>query len=104
MAINPQNATQATWSVDFGADVSTFLNGDLDPSFASITGQYAVAEACVRRLGTPRGSLVDDADFGYDLRLVLNRGLQPGEVYTIAENVRAECLKDERVLDSNAEP
>lgn len=62
-------------SVDFGVDVSTPDGMDLDPYFVFTSGEETLAQALLRRLVTPRGSLAlvgDDPAYGFDLRAVLN--------------------------------
>jgi hypothetical protein len=84
--------------VDFGTDLSCV--SDLTPNMAEVSGNTVLAQAIARRLITPRGRLIDDPNYGYDLSAFLNADLGPGDVGKITANVYAECLKDERVLDA----
>lgn len=62
-----------------------------------VSGNRAVAEAIARRLQTPRGGLIDDPDYGFDLTAYVNADISPADIALIQSNVDAECLKDERV-------
>ena len=59
-------------TVDLGTDISTPAALDIDPSFATVSGATCLAQALARRLVTPRGTLLDDAGYGTDLRSYLN--------------------------------
>lgn len=85
---------------DFGSDISTFP--DLDASFALRTGPHVVGEAIARRLITPRGGLFYDPQYGFDTRMLLNDAIPASRLATIASQVEAEALKDERVLACTA--
>lgn len=80
---------------DFGEDVSTFP--DLDVTGNSITGLRTIAEACLRRLSTPEGSLEYDPDYGYDLRDLLNEDLDARDLRRHAARAEIELEKDERI-------
>jgi hypothetical protein len=88
---------------DFGSDVSTFVAGDLDPSFNLITGPHVVAENIARRLSTTRGTMIDDPNFGLNLRDFLNSAMTPQQIFALQKSVEAECEKDDRVLDASAQ-
>lgn len=60
----------------------------------------AIAQAIVRRLITPRGGLIDDAEYGYDLRAFVNQGVTQAELARITDSVRSEARKDDRVSDA----
>lgn len=85
---------------DFGTDISTFLNGDLDPAFTVISGPQVVVEAVARRLTTPQGSLISDPTYGYDVRQLLHADLdRRGEARAVGA-MRAQIEADERILAS----
>jgi hypothetical protein len=84
---------------DLGHDLSCV--SDLDPSMREVQGRIALAQACARRLQTPRGRLIDDPDYGYDLTDEIGDDLSPSDIARIASSVDAEMLKDERVLASS---
>lgn len=56
-----------------------------------------VAQAVCRRFITPRGGLLDEPDYGCDLRAECNRGLTQTELRTLQSRMRSEAMKDERV-------
>lgn len=81
-------------TTDYGRDTS--CTDDLRPGRIA-TGATLVAEACYRRLTTPRGRLIDDPHYGLDVRALLQRGMTPAVIASIPGQVRAELLKDPRV-------
>ena len=80
---------------DYGTDCAATT--DLDPYFTLVSGATVVAQSLARRLQTPPGGLVDDPDYGYDLRSWVNRGMTTRESFELTQRVEAECMKDERV-------
>jgi len=82
-------------TVDFGTDINTPGVMDLDPFFREISDAEALGQACARRLVTPRGSLVGDPAYGYDVRAHLND--DDPNTGAIALAVADELAKDERV-------
>jgi hypothetical protein len=91
-------------AVDFGTDVSTYVGGDLDPTFAVISGRRVVAEAIARRLETRRGALLRDPNYGTDLRAWLNRDFvgSAATLFRLKASVDREAEEDERVLSADA--
>jgi hypothetical protein len=83
----------------YGRDLSCVL--DVTPDFAEIDPMSleAISQALIRRLITPRGALVDDPDYGLDLRGYCNRGATTAELRGLSSAVRGECRKDDRVDD-----
>jgi phage baseplate assembly protein W len=80
----------------WGSDVSCDL--DLDPRVVLASDSIEViAQGMHRRLDTPRGKLVDDPSYGWDLKAELNTGLTTADVDGIARRVRSEVLKDDRI-------
>lgn len=83
---------------EFGFDISTFP--DLDPRFRLISGPRVVVEAIARRLTTPRGSLLSDSDYGWDVRqLLLAEGDAKSDARALAD-IQAQAQADERVLSA----
>jgi phage baseplate assembly protein W len=82
---------------ELGSDISGV--NDLDPNLTVVAGRRGLAEAVARRLGTMRGSLVGDPDYGTDLRLFLNA---PAQGARVAAAVEAEALKEERLENAQA--
>jgi hypothetical protein len=85
----------------YGSDISTFRGGvvGLDPMWTVIEGERAVIEASARRLMTPQGSLPHAPDAGLDLTQKIGTRLTPVTVARLRADIRAELLKDERVLE-----
>lgn len=86
-----------------GKDYSTFFRADglpdMDLSFLEIQGARVVLELIARRLITPPG-MMDDPEYGIDLRTYLNAGLLSGELGILEAAIRAEALKVEGVDDA----
>lgn len=82
-------------AIDYGTDVSTV--GGFDTTFRLQGGRQVVAWALARRLGTPRGGLLRDPLYGFDVRDFVQAKMTSAGRAALAAGVRAECLKDERV-------
>lgn len=80
-----------------GTDIATPDAADIDPYFAPVSGWRGLAQALGRRLVTPRGSLLEDAAYGFDLRSRLYSALTPTDLATLAGFVARELEGDERV-------
>ncbi len=85
---------------DFGRDISC--------TTSLRTGRYStgvrlVAEACYRRLTTPRGMLrggEEEANYGIDLQDLVGSSVEPAtDADRLAGQIKAEVQKDERVDD-----
>lgn len=85
-------------ATDFGSDLS--CKDDLDPTMTEVTGLNLVREAAYRRLVTRRGRLIDDLDYGLDVRDFLSSEVTPTALGQIPGQVDAELTKDERVASS----
>ena len=79
----------------FGTDISTPDAADLDPYFGTVSGWRALAQAIGRRLITPRGSLIDDEAYGFDVRSRLNGALTPSDPATMAAVVQPDAAAPE---------
>jgi len=86
-------------TIDLGTDLSTPDGMDLDPLGGTVTGRRAVGQAIARRLVTPRGGLLDDESYGYDLRQLVGEALRPGDLATVEAEIADQCRMDERVDD-----
>ena len=86
---------------DYGTDLSCV--SDLTPNMAETNGTHAVAEAIARRLQTPRGSLIGDANYGFALTDYVNDDVSQQDIAIISSNTQQECLKDERVSSAKAQ-
>lgn len=88
-------------ALGYGSDLSCVL--DLTPTLEDVDplSRRAVGEAILRRLVTPRGGLLDDPAYGFDLRGMLNRGVTQDALRSTADQARGEALKDDRVADAD---
>lgn len=82
----------------YGTDLSCV--SDLTAAMTEVTGRTALAEALARRLQTPRGGLIDDPNYGYDVTGEIDDDLTTRDIARIASQVDAECAKDERVIST----
>jgi hypothetical protein len=85
-------------SVDFGIAWSCIT--DVTPTFARVTGRRLLAEAVVRRITTRKGQLIDDPNYGIDVRDWLNEGMTPPHLARLAGTIDGELVKDERIIAS----
>jgi hypothetical protein len=81
----------------YGVDLSCIT--DCDSRFSTVDpfSAIGIGQACARRLLTPVGSLLGSPDYGYDLAGLLNRGVTPGVLSTLAMQVQNQCELDDRV-------
>lgn len=81
----------------YGSDISCAY--DVDAGMAELDGfdTLVLAQALLRRLDTPRGSLPDDPGYGISLRDMLNKGTTTSEIASLAGRIRNELGKDDRV-------
>mgnify|MGYP003424112033 FL=1 len=89
-------------TTDFGVDIATPDAADIDPYFSTVTGWRGLGQALARRLVTPRGSLIDDDAYGYDLRSRLNDTFTASDLAQLGAVVRRELEADERVESAMA--
>lgn len=73
--------------------------GDLTPQMSEVSGRTALAQSIARRLITPRGALIYDANYGYDLTGFINADVTQADVARIIPSVTSEILKDQRVIN-----
>lgn len=90
-----------TGALGYGTDIA--WTSDLVEPMADVdpTSTTAISQALLRRLDCPRGRLVDDLDYGLDLRSYCNRGTTTAELAAIAGAVRNELEKDDRVASAS---
>ena len=84
---------------DYGSTISCTF--DLDPMGATVSGLTALSQALIRRITTPRGRLLTDPNYGYDITGELNDDVTTQQVGAIGSNVDQEFLKDQRVFASS---
>jgi hypothetical protein len=86
---------------DFGRDLSCVE--DLDLMMTEVEGSIVLGQDLARRLSTPRGALLEDPNYGRDLRQYLSRGMTPEELAALPDEIRGEVQKDERVEEAEVE-
>jgi phage baseplate assembly protein W len=84
--------------VDFGTEVSCI--SDFAADGRTVTGNAVVGEAIARRLSTPRGRLIDDPNYGFDLTAYVFDDMTARDIAALCAGATAEALKDERVQDA----
>lgn len=101
VAATSRTVESPTGDLGFGADLS--CADDLAEDWSELPGSDVrlVAESVYRRLTTARGTLLDDPDYGLDLRSYLHRGQTQAELLAMRGAIRSEVLKDDRVDDAN---
>lgn len=82
-------------TINYGTDLSCVT--DLAPDGRTETGVRLVGEAIARRWMTPRGRLMGDPNYGYDLTQFVNADMSPRDIALLQAGAEAEALKDERV-------
>lgn len=85
---------------DYGTELSCVT--DIDRASRMVSGFTVVAEAVARRLSTPRGRLIGDPNYGFDLTQYVNADMSPRDSAGLRAGVEAECLKDERIAGAKA--
>lgn len=85
---------------DYGHDLSCVE--DLDDEMTEIDGRMVLGQAIARRLITPRGGLIDDPNYGTDVRGYLNDDVDNATIQRLASEIAAEAIKDEQVLSATA--
>lgn len=68
-----------------------------------VSGPQVLLEALARRLNTPRGGLLYDAGYGFDIRQFINSRLNDETSYLLTTGVEAELTADPRVLSATVE-
>lgn len=92
-------ADPATEPLGYGTDLD--CAADCRDDFSEIDPQSprAIVQALIRRWTTPRGALVDDPDYGFDIRAYYNRGVTLSELRALTMQMASEARKDDRVSD-----
>jgi hypothetical protein len=62
-----------------------------------VTGFRIIAEAIIRRWSTPRGGLLEDPSYGYDLTDAIGDDIGPADLARMSQGAAEEAQKDERV-------
>lgn len=90
-------------AVGYGTDI--ICDYDLDPLCREEDplSPIAVARAVFRRITTPRGGMIDDQEYGFDIQSLLHKAMTPQFEASIPGILRNEILKDERVESVSVE-
>lgn len=86
----------------YGVDLVCVLDVTADMAEVDPQSAAAVTQAIMRRLVTPRGALLDDRSYGFDLRSYCNKGTTQAELMQLQAQVRSEARKDDRVATVDA--
>jgi hypothetical protein len=62
-----------------------------------VSGFRIVAEAIIRRWLTPRGGLLEDPSYGYDLTDAIGEDVGPSDLARMSQAAAEEAQKDQRV-------
>jgi hypothetical protein len=89
----------------FGSCLATLPNAqgqiDLTPDMQVATGFDVLAQSLIRRQTTPRGSCLSSPNDCIDIRAtLLSKGVSQSQLGAIAQIIRTELLKDQRVLSA----
>lgn len=86
---------------DFGTDIDCGPDG-LSPTFDLVSGREALVQAVLRRYQTRRGTLVDDPNYGLDVRAWIGKRLSSTQIFAWQQELASEAAKDERVISARA--
>lgn len=90
-----------TEPLGYGTDLSCVQDSTDD--FKEVSGPMVVVQRVARRFITPRGSVLDDKDFGCDMRGLLHHGTPLAELRNWQSRMRNEALKEETVDDAEVQ-
>jgi hypothetical protein len=93
-----------TGFLPFGTDLATVMlpdgSIDLDPGMSEVTGRPLLIQRCLRRVTTPRGSVVDAPNDCVDLRSYLRAGATTATPSNIQVQLQKEFLKEQGVTSA----
>lgn len=87
-------------AASYGQDLSCV--DDLDDGMTEVSGRLCLGQAIARRLITPRGGLIDDENYGFNVTGYLNDDVDAATLALIQAGVEGEAVKDERVISATA--
>lgn len=95
-------ATDPQPPLGYGVDLSCVA--DLAPDLREVApfSQDALREACLRRLITPRGTVPDSPNYGFDVRALMNSPATPEHIASWRGRIVNELQKDDRVRSVDA--
>ena len=88
-------------SVDFGLDLACMT--DLSPTMAETASMVTLAQALVRMVTTPRGSVVDAPNWGIDVTAYVDGPMDARGAQKVASLMDAQFRQDDRVLRSSTQ-
>ena len=83
---------------DLGTDIN--VSPDLDEDEGEVSDLDCLAQDLLLRLDQPRGiddGTEDGAEYGFDVRALLNESMTPQRLLECVVNIELEVLKDDRV-------
>ncbi|MBA3841093.1 MAG: hypothetical protein H0X39_00460 [Actinobacteria bacterium] len=99
MAELTQSVTPSTGELGYGTDLACVTDLSADLAEVDPLSPSAIGQALVRRLSTARGTLIDDPNYGLDVRGFCNHGVPVKDLRDIGGAIRLELVKDDRVQD-----
>lgn len=86
------------WGTDLNQVTQPDGSIDLDPGMGEILGRTLFVQRCIRRVTTPRGSVVDCPNDCYDIRSFMRGSVQAAPNATIQGILQPEMLKEQGVI------
>lgn len=86
-------------ALGYGTDLSCTTDLAFDFSEVDAQSRQGISETIVRGYITVRGTLPDDASWGYDVRAQLHVGMTVAALNDLAHAMKAQCMKDDRIED-----
>ena len=84
-------------TTEYGSDLSCYDDITQNAKVLSSTDPLVVVQAIYRRLVSPKGCLITDADYGLGLVELLSRGITRSSASIIPALIKSEIMKDDRV-------
>jgi hypothetical protein len=92
--------TPPSGDLGYGTDLSCTTDLAFDFSEVDARSRAAIVEQLVRMYITARGSLIDDASWGMDVRLYLNHAMTPRDIIDLQTAMAAQAKRDDRISDA----
>ena len=99
LALLTRMVTPPTGPLGYGTDLDCITDVQDDFREVDPISPRAIVQALARRYQTPRGTLEDDRDYGFDIRSYCNRGVTSDDLRSLSLLMVAEGRKDDRVDD-----
>ena len=91
-------------SLPFGTDLATVMASDgsidLDPGMSEVSGRAALVQRCMRRVTTPRGSVIDSPNDCVDIRGFIRAGVLASSPANIQIQLQKEFAKEQGVINA----